>query len=253
VKHLVIGGARSGKSRFAESLAQKSGLEVVYIATAHAGDAEMAHRIEWHRSERPVGWLAIEEPLELTAALQEVSSSSRCVIVDCLTLWLTNLQGLSEVDQALRIEVLCGVLPGLAGMTVLVSNELGLGVVPANGLARAFRDMSGRLHQRLAALVDTVDLVVAGLPLRLSGRISEDHSMLEVTMGETGGGEIHRVRFAVVTGVPPMATLPKAFRERLLEEGVDLDTLARRSWGTGERPLLELESPRGTLRIALVR
>lgn len=253
MKHLVIGGARSGKSRFAESLAQKSGLEVVYIATARAEDDEMARRIEKHRSGRPASWTVIEEPLELASALKEVSSSGRCVIVDCLTLWLANLEGISETERAVRIEAFCGVLPSLEGMTVLVSNELGLGVVPANALARTFLDISGRLHQRLAGLTDVVDLVVAGLPLRLSSPDCDEDSMLEVTMRGAGADEIHRVKVAVVTGLPLLATLPELFRERVLQEGVDLDTWARDGWGIGERPLLELESPRGTLRIALVR
>jgi adenosylcobinamide kinase/adenosylcobinamide-phosphate guanylyltransferase len=161
---LVLGGARSGKSRYAESLCARSGLERIYVATATAGDAEMAARIERHRRERGTSWTTVEEPLALGAALGRWRARERIVLVECLTLWLTNLLvGEHPVEPA--VDALLAELGQDRGPVVLVSNEVGLGVVPMNALARRFVDDAGRLHQRVAALADRVALLVAGLPL----------------------------------------------------------------------------------------
>ena len=162
---LVLGGARSGKSRFAENLVARSGLRPVLIATAEAGDAEMAARIAAHRARRGPGWTAVEEPLELAGALAAVAAG-QAALVDCLTLWLANLMAAGrDVDAARR--GLAAALPGLAAPAVLVSNEVGQGIVPDNALARRFRDAAGLLHQDVAAAADRVWFVVAGLPQRL--------------------------------------------------------------------------------------
>lgn len=161
---LVLGGARSGKSRHAEALCARSGLEPVYLATATAGDAEMAARIERHRRERGAGWTTVEEPLELAAALARWRSPQRIVLVECLTLWLSNLMG-AERPVEPAVDAVLAELDSDRGPVVLVSNEVGLGVVPMNALARRFVDDAGRLHQRLAARAEHVVLLVAGLPV----------------------------------------------------------------------------------------
>lgn len=162
---LVLGGARSGKSRFAEDLVAGSGLRPVLIATAEAGDAEMAARIAAHRARRGPGWTTVEEPLELAGALAAVAAGE-AALVDCLTLWLANLMAAGrDVDAARR--TLAAALPGLTAPAVLVSNEVGQGIVPDNALARRFRDAAGLLHQDVAAAADRVWFVVAGLPQRL--------------------------------------------------------------------------------------
>ncbi|MBU6297696.1 MAG: bifunctional adenosylcobinamide kinase/adenosylcobinamide-phosphate guanylyltransferase [Alphaproteobacteria bacterium] len=170
MKTLILGGMRSGKSRFAETLAQESGLPVTYIATATADDAEMTARIAHHRRRRPSGWTVIEEPLALGTHLKTHATDNTCLLVDCLTLWLTNLL-LAPDDTALRLErrALIDTLPNLPGEFILVSNETGLGVVPLGELTRRYCDEAGRLHQDLAALCDRVVLMVAGLPLFLKG------------------------------------------------------------------------------------
>lgn len=162
---LVLGGARSGKSRFAENLVAGSGLRPVLIATAEAGDAEMAARIAAHRARRGPGWTTVEEPLELAGALAAVAAGE-AALVDCLTLWLANLMAAGRDVDAARRE-LASALPGLAAPAVLVSNEVGQGIVPDNALARRFRDAAGLLHQDVAAAADRVWFVVAGLPQRL--------------------------------------------------------------------------------------
>lgn len=163
---LVLGGARSGKSRHAEGLVLASALEPCYLATGRAGDTEMATRIEAHRARRGDRWRLVEEPLELVSALLSTAAAGRAVLVDCLTLWMTNLL---LADRAIETEIerLLAALPTLEGPVVLVSSEVGLGIVPINALTRAFVDATGALHQRLAAVADRVDLVAAGLPLRL--------------------------------------------------------------------------------------
>jgi adenosylcobinamide kinase/adenosylcobinamide-phosphate guanylyltransferase len=166
MKTLILGGVRSGKSRHAAELARMSGSAVTLIATARALDAEMAARIDAHRASRSPHWNVVEEPTHLAAALIAASRPERFVIVDCLTLWLTNVL-CGEDERALTQESaeLLDVLPTLPGPCVLVSNEIGLGVMPANALARRFADEAGNLHQRLAALCDCVVLMAAGLPM----------------------------------------------------------------------------------------
>lgn len=166
---LILGGARSGKSAYAETQAVSSGLAVTYIATAEAADAEMAERIAHHRQQRPSHWLLVEEPLALAQVLSEHAATDRCLIVDCLTLWLSNLLAADETRLQHELDALYKVLPKLPGRVLLVSNEVGWGIVPDNALARHFRDEAGRLHQRLAAQCERVTLVAAGLPLQLKG------------------------------------------------------------------------------------
>lgn len=170
MRELILGGVRSGKSRLAEQHAQASGLPVTYLATATVEDDEMRARIAHHQAQRPGHWQLVEEPLALAAALQRHAAAGQCVLVDCLTLWLTNL--LCAQDEArLRQEVsaLLKVLPGLPGHIILVSNETGMGVVPLGELTRRYCDEAGRLHQAVAQCCEKVILTVAGLPLNLKG------------------------------------------------------------------------------------
>lgn len=162
---LVLGGARSGKSAYAERLAGAAG-GGLYLATAEAGDEEMAERIARHRQRRGGGWRTIEEPLDLTAALARHARADRPILVDCLTLWLSNLIA-ADRDVEAETAALAAALPALAGPVVFVSNEVGLGLVPVAPLGRLFRDHAGRLNQTLARAADRVVLVVAGLPLHL--------------------------------------------------------------------------------------
>ena len=163
---LILGGARSGKSAHAESLVLQSGLAPIYIATAEALDGEMAARIRHHRDRRSVAWHTVEAPLALAEALLTQSRADRALLVDCLTLWLTNLL-LAQRDLDAASGQLLAALAVLPGPVVLVSNEVGLGVVPLGRLSRDFVDCAGRLHQRLAAQADWVRFVAAGLPLDL--------------------------------------------------------------------------------------
>lgn len=170
MKQLILGGMRSGKSRLAERLAMASGLPVTYIATATAGDEEMRTRIDHHRAQRPEAWQVVEEPLALAAALRAHAATGHCLLVDCLTLWLTNLLCSDDAGALARErEALLATLPSLPGDIILVSNETGLGIVPADPLSRRFCDEAGRLHQVLAALCDRVIFTVAGLPQVLKG------------------------------------------------------------------------------------
>lgn len=162
---LILGGARSGKSRWAERLAQESGLKVVYIATATAGDGEMAQRIVHHRQQRPAHWTVQEVPLHLADSLQTTCTPDTLVLVDCLTLWLTN--ALFHPDYTLwprQRSALLQALPALPGQILLVSNEIGQGVVPLGETNRRFVDELGWLHQDIAAQAQRVWFVVAGLP-----------------------------------------------------------------------------------------
>ena len=165
---LVLGGARSGKSRYAQELAERSGLALTYCATAtvFSEDAEMADRIARHRADRDGRWRTAEAPLDLVGMLRAESGTSQLVLVDCLTLWLTNLL-LGDHDIAAAAAALVEAIPALPGPAIFVSNEVGAGIVPDNALARAFRDHQGRLNQAVAAACDTVVLVAAGLPLLL--------------------------------------------------------------------------------------
>lgn len=162
---LILGGARSGKTAHALAAAEASGRGLVMIATAEALDAEMEERIARHRAERGPRWRTIEAPLDLASALAQVSADETAV-VDCLTLWVSNLM---HADRDLEAETarLIAALPGRD--LVLVSNEVGLGIVPDNALARRFRDAAGRLNQQVAAAADRVVFVAAGLPLTLKG------------------------------------------------------------------------------------
>ncbi len=170
MRSLILGGARSGKSALAERIAMQSGREVVYIATAQAGDGEMAARIAHHRQRRPSQWRCVEEPLALADALRRVAHDERCVLVDCLTLWLSNLLADADAHRfAHERDALLDVMPTLPGEVVLVSNEVGLGVVPMGELTRRFVDEAGRLHQSLAQRCERVIFVAAGLPLALKG------------------------------------------------------------------------------------
>jgi len=167
---LILGGARSGKSRLAEKLAADSGLAVTYIATSQPLDGEMTARVAHHRARRPAEWRLIEEPLELARVLRETASAERCLLVDCLTLWLTNLLMLDNPERlAQEREALLDCLASLPGAVILVSNETGMGVVPLGELTRRYVDEAGWLHQALAERCQRVVLTVAGLPLTLKG------------------------------------------------------------------------------------
>lgn len=168
MRELILGGARSGKSTLAERRAADSGLAVVFVATAEAGDSEMAARIAAHRARRPDHWATVEAPRDLAGALQAHAGIGRLLLVDCLTLWLANLVADDSALERER-EALLGALPHLAGEIVLVSNEVGLGIVPDNPLARGFRDAAGRLNQDVAAACERVTFIAAGLPLTLKG------------------------------------------------------------------------------------
>jgi len=170
MRELILGGMRSGKSRLAEQHAQASGLPVTYLATATVEDDEMRARIAHHQAQRPGHWQLVEEPLALASALQRHTAAGRCVLVDCLTLWLTNLL-CAQDETRLQHEVaaLLEVLPGLPGQIILVSNETGMGVVPLGELTRRYCDEAGRLHQAVALSCERVILTVAGLPLNLKG------------------------------------------------------------------------------------
>ncbi len=178
---LVLGGARSGKSAYAEKLAAYSGREVIYIATARDSDGEMGERIAHHRRQRPAHWATVEEPLLLADAIARWTAPSRVVLVDCLTLWLSNLifsdcrdfpeagvVSLPPLFGAQRARLL-DTLRTAAGDVVLVSNEVGMGIVPMGAVTRCFVDEAGRLNQAVAALADRAVFIAAGLPMVLKG------------------------------------------------------------------------------------
>lgn len=167
---LILGGARSGKSRLAERLATQSGLAVTYIATSQALDGEMSARIQHHRQRRPAEWGLVEEPLELARALRDNAAPGRCLLVDCLTLWLTNLLMLDDDTRlAMQRDAFLEALAELPGRIILVSNETGLGVVPLGELTRRYVDEAGWLHQAVAERAERVLFTVAGLPMLLKG------------------------------------------------------------------------------------
>ncbi|MGO8832355.1 MAG: bifunctional adenosylcobinamide kinase/adenosylcobinamide-phosphate guanylyltransferase [Roseiarcus sp.] len=163
---LVLGGARSGKSAYALALAEAAAGERLYLATGSAGDEEMAARIERHRAERGEGWTTLEEPLALGAALRAQARPGRVILVDCLTFWLANAT-FADLDLAAETAGLCAAIDALNGPVVLVSNEVGAGVVPATPSGRAFRDWQGRVNQDVARACDGVAFVAAGLPTLL--------------------------------------------------------------------------------------
>lgn len=165
----ITGGARSGKSSLAETLAQGFGAPLCYIATGEARDSEMTARIAAHRARRGDGWLTIEEPLRLGEALRNADGRFRAVLVDCVTLWLTNLLlSHDDADRALgEVRALAELLPDLATPILIVSNEVGMGIVPDNPLSRTFRDLAGKANQILAAAADEVYMTISGIPLKL--------------------------------------------------------------------------------------
>jgi adenosylcobinamide kinase/adenosylcobinamide-phosphate guanylyltransferase len=175
---LVLGGVRSGKSRFAEGLITAAPGPWVYLATGEAGDAEMAARIRHHRERRGEGWITIEETLELPGALHRAAGEGRVILVDCLTLWVSNLMAAGR-DVTVETGRLVAALPQISSAIVFVANEVGLGIVPDNALARAFRDEAGRVNQAIAAAAARVYFIAAGLPL--------------VMKDETAIASVHRI------------------------------------------------------------
>jgi adenosylcobinamide kinase/adenosylcobinamide-phosphate guanylyltransferase len=168
---LVLGGVRSGKSRWAQQLAARAG-KVVYIATAQPSDAEMEEKIRRHRADRPSTWPTIEEPLELGRAIASCDADCGVILVDCLTIFTANLLHAEEQQPGSmpqRLDELYRALRNPRAPVILVSNEVGSGVVPAYELGRRYRDALGELNQRVAAIADRVVLMVAGLPLALKG------------------------------------------------------------------------------------
>jgi adenosylcobinamide kinase/adenosylcobinamide-phosphate guanylyltransferase len=165
---LVLGGAASGKSAYAEDLIRQSGRRPVYIATAQAFDDEMKTKIADHRARRGADWTTIEEPLALSDALGDADAADAVILVDCLTLWLSNLMA-AESDIWAAIDSLIAALGRVQGEVVLVANEVGLGIVPDNAMAREFRNRHGVLNQAVAAAADRVVFVAAGLPMVLKG------------------------------------------------------------------------------------
>lgn len=164
----VVGGARSGKSRYAQRRCEAIGQRLVYIATAHAGDDEMAERIARHRADRGLGWTTLEEPIDLPRAIRDAARDADAILVDCLTLWLSNVM---QADQSIALArgELAEAVRQVKVPLVLIANELGLGIVPENALARQFRDEAGWVNQTIAQVVEEVVLVTAGLPLCLKG------------------------------------------------------------------------------------
>lgn len=172
MKHLVLGGTRSGKSRYAEEIACATGKKLIYIATAQALDEEMENRIIHHQLSRnsenkTSQWETIEEPLALAAVIKNYANENTCILVDCLTLWLTNILLAGEAVFQKERDNFLAALPQLAGDIILVSNEVGMGIVAADPLSRQFVDEAGRLHQALAKTCGKVTLVVAGLPMAI--------------------------------------------------------------------------------------
>lgn len=171
---LVLGGARSGKSRYAEQLAIASGLPVTYIATALVFDDEFGQRVAHHRSRRPKDWSTVEQAHDLALALQNHAKAGQCVIVDCLTLWLAqcicpDCAQPETLDWQSEKAGLLETLPRLAGKVILVSNEVGMGIVPLGAINRQFQDEQGRLNQAVAQLANEVVFIAAGLPIKLKG------------------------------------------------------------------------------------
>ncbi len=168
---LVTGGSRSGKSRFALQTAMRFPEPRVLLATAQAFDDEMKARIEGHRRSRPAGWSTVEEPREVPRALRSALQTAGTVVVDCLTLWISNLvlqnEGFDELAAAAAAKDLAGAAAGSAAGVIVVTNEVGSGVVPDNALARRFRDCAGRTNQVLAAAADEVHFLVSGIPLAI--------------------------------------------------------------------------------------
>lgn len=169
----ILGGARSGKTAFGERLAMRAGASPAYLATAQALDAEMAERVATHQRLRPAKFATIEEPVELSRSLIAASQSHDVVLVDCLTLWITNLL-VAGLDVATHVDELVATLSEVSRARILlISNEVGLGIVPDNAMARSFRDLAGEAHQRVAEVCTDVYFVVAGLPVAIKGSLPE--------------------------------------------------------------------------------
>ncbi|MFM9912653.1 MAG: bifunctional adenosylcobinamide kinase/adenosylcobinamide-phosphate guanylyltransferase [Methylophilaceae bacterium] len=173
-KTLVLGGARSGKSGYAERLAVESDLSVTYIATAQVNDDEFAKRIQQHKIRRPAHWILVEEPFLLTETLSKHATADHCLIVDCLTLWLAqwicdDCKPPQDRTWESERQAFLNVLPNLPGEIILVSNEVGMGIVPLGEINRRFQDEQGRLNQALAKICDSVVFMAAGLPMALKG------------------------------------------------------------------------------------
>lgn len=167
---LVLGGARSGKSAYAEELAKKTEQTVIYVATAEVHDEAIEKRVALHKDSRPSHWKTVESPLSLASTLLEIADDNVTILVDCLTMWVTNC--LCAEDKGLltqEIDAFIGGLAGLKGEIILVSNEVGLGVIPMGELTRDYVDTAGKLHQTIAAKADNVVMVVAGLPMAFKG------------------------------------------------------------------------------------
>ena len=170
--HLILGGARSGKSAYAEKLAQTSGLTVTYIATAQIYDDEFKARVQHHKNRRPAEWALVEEPHCLAKTLRNLDAPNQCLIVDCLTLWLAqwicpDCNPPQDSSWQAEREALLSTLPTLQGSVILVSNEVGMGIVPLGEINRQFQDEQGRLNQAVASIANEVTFVAAGLPLKL--------------------------------------------------------------------------------------
>ncbi len=165
----VLGGARSGKSRYAQARAEAAGDNPIFVATAEAFDDEMRDRIARHQADRDTRWRTVEAPRDLPAAIDALNAENAVVLVDCLTLWVSNLL-LADADIPRAGGQLCHAINHFRGTLILVANEVGLGIVPDNALARAFRDAAGQLNQSVAATADEVVLLTAGLPLTLKPR-----------------------------------------------------------------------------------
>jgi len=172
MKTLILGGARSGKSKHAESLAQASGKAVVYVATSPCfpDDKEWQQRIGEHKKQRPIGWELLEEELSLMSLLDDAKYKDKLVLIDCLTLWLSNMM-FAQQNIAQEVTAFCQALSNYTGDVILVSNEVGLGLVPETALGREFRDEQGRLNQQVAAVADCAEFIAAGLPIKLKGGI----------------------------------------------------------------------------------
>jgi adenosylcobinamide kinase/adenosylcobinamide-phosphate guanylyltransferase len=167
---LITGGARAGKSRFAERLMIARPARHAVVATGQAGDPEMAERIARHKAERDRSWEVIEQPISIRSAIRNAARPDRIVLLDCLTLWISNLMA-ERRDMEIEVSALIGTLQNAAGPMIVVSNEVGLGIVPDNALARAFRDNLGRANQAIAAAADCVLFMAAGIPIVLKGEL----------------------------------------------------------------------------------
>jgi adenosylcobinamide kinase / adenosylcobinamide-phosphate guanylyltransferase len=171
---LILGGARSGKTSFAERMAMRAGEKPLYLATAQALDGEMLERVRAHQEQRHKRFATLEEPLDLSTALKAAAREHDVILVDCLTLWITNMLGANQ-DVAKAVDGLAATLAAIdSSRIILVSNEVGLGIVPDNPLARTFRDLAGAAHQRCAEICTDVHFIIAGLPMTLKGpRLTE--------------------------------------------------------------------------------